>query len=202
LLGAAYEVSSVDVPEEVPDDATDPVGFAQGLAREKALAARTEGRVVITADTVVAHDDRILGKPADLHEAVRMLQELSGREHRVVTALAVLGTGEAGLEPDVWSVTTRVSMRDLDEAAIDAWVARGELLGCAGAYNIEGHMAHVAGDECYQNVAGLPCCHLYLRLAALAEPPAGLRSPWRPCEEALSRECELGRRLTEPGERS
>ena len=87
-------------------------------------------------------------------------------------------------------------MRALDDDAIRAWMAHGTFLGCAGAYNIEAQVAEVGLCECYQNVAGLPLCHVY---AALAGEP-GLRA-WLPgepavpiaaCDAALGRHCELG----------
>ena len=55
-------------------------------------------------------------------------------------------------------------MKALSDCRIDAWMALGEFMGCAGAYNIEGQVAEVTADECYQNVAGLPLCHLYVEL--------------------------------------
>jgi hypothetical protein len=84
-------------------------------------------------------------------------------------------------------------MNELGEAEIREWMSRGEYLGCAGAYNIEGQVASVGTCECYQNVAGLPLCHLY---AALRDDPScplpGLKPPVAQCDAALGRMCALG----------
>ena len=192
LLGVGYDCASVDVPEEVPAGPVDPAEFATGLAADKAHAARLAfggEALVLSADTIVVRGDEILGKPADVADAVRMLRALSGDVHRVVTAVALLPAGAA--EPVVEAVVSNVRMRALDDAAIRDWVDRGELLGCAGAYNIEGHLADVDLDECYQNVAGLPLCHVYLMLTGARVPPEGPLSP----VAALDRSCSLGREL-------
>ena len=86
-------------------------------------------------------------------------------------------------------------MRELSDADIDAWAAKGELLGCAGAYNIESHLATVEPTECYQNVAGLPLCHLWRALASGAFGDVeGLDQPVRRVRGgARRRRCELGR---------
>ena len=87
-------------------------------------------------------------------------------------------------------------MRQLSDADIDAWMAHGTFLGCAGAYNIEAQVAEVALDECYQNVAGLPLCHLYAALANDPELRAALPGqpavPVAACDAALGRRCRLG----------
>jgi hypothetical protein len=92
------------------------------------------------------------------------------------------------------SVATNVHMHELTDAMIDAWAAEGEMLGCAGAYNIERHLAWVEDDECYQNVAGLPLCHLYLLLATIAEPlmSAGVARPDATCDATRGAYCKLG----------
>jgi septum formation protein len=143
-------------------------------------------------DTIVVLDGALLGKPIDEPDAWRMLRSLSGRSHDVVTGCALALPGDA--TPRTFSVTTRVEMRELTDCRIEAWMAMGTYLGCAGAYNIEAQVAGVADTECYQNVAGLPLCHLHAALDAL---PAGIRpkrlaSPIAPCDSALSRTCGLG----------
>ena len=190
---------------DTPEDLTRPLPpdrLAADIAADKARAARAAGArdaLALAFDTVVVSDGRVLGKPADEREARRMLRALSGRGHHVVTGVALLA---AGVEiPDTMSVTTRVAMRVLDDASIETWISRGEALGCAGAYNIEHHLASVSDDECYQNVAGLPLCHLYAELAsgrAGAIPP-GLTVPIAACDAALHRTCALGPRICWPG---
>ncbi|MBW6468245.1 MAG: Maf family protein [Coriobacteriia bacterium] len=200
MLGLEYESTSTDTPEDLDTPlAADPPALAAALAAEKAVAARTAGASgpVLAFDTVVVHDGRVLGKPADIAEAYDMLRSLSGATHRVVTGMAVLPPGAA--VPDNSAVTTPVRMRDLTRHDIDIWAAHGELLGCAGAYNIESHLAHVDDDQCFQNVAGLPLCHLYLALQRMRD-ALGIGEPVvpvGPCDAARNARCQLGPRLME-----
>lgn len=200
-LGLPVRVAAVDTPEELDTPlAEQPSRLAEHLAAEKALACRAEGlaadSLVLCCDTLVVHDGAVLGKPADVPDAWRMLRSLRGRTHQVVTGCALLCPDDE--RPRTFSVTTDVLMRDLSDERIEAWMASGEFMGCAGAYNIEGQVAEVTEDECYQNVAGLPLCHLYAQLRAcspecLAEKPV---SPVAACDAALGRTCRLGPRIT------
>lgn len=199
MLGVPVAVTAVDVDESLEGPlAADPPRLAAGIAERKALAAREAGerkRLVLAFDTVVVLDGRVLGKPADLDDARAMLRALSGRTHEVVTAVSILSPGRR--EPVTFTVTTEVDMRELDEAAIEEWAERGELLGCAGAYNIESHLATVGEGECFQNVAGLPLCHLWRVLASgeVRGVPEGLTPPCAACEEARGVPCPLGREV-------
>jgi hypothetical protein len=90
-------------------------------------------------------------------------------------------------------------MRTLSDAAIEAWVAEGECLGCAGAYNIERHLAGVDDDQCFHNVTGIPLCHVYRALVAMPDTTlAGLTCPVAACDAALGRTCVLGPLLCGP----
>jgi septum formation protein len=133
-------------------------GEAHELALHNArLKARTTaerhpaGTLVLGVDTVVAVDDDVLGKPSGPAEARAMLERLEGREHAVVSGLHLTGVGEG-------TAATRVRFRALDGAALDAYVARGEWRGRAGAYAIQEAGAllvrELHGD--YLNVVGLP----------------------------------------------
>ena len=121
-----------------------------------------------------------------------MLRSLSGRTHQVVTGAAIMCPGAEA--PLTFAVVTDVQMKDLSDEHIEAWMAHGTFLGCAGAYNIEAQVAAVTEDECYQNVAGLPLCHLLANLRELpaACRPTGLTSPVAACDHALGRRCVLG----------
>jgi septum formation protein len=169
------------------------------LAVEKALAARAEGlargATVLSFDTIVVHEGELLGKPADTADAWRMLRALSGRTHSVVTGCGVLIDSEE--QPRSFSVVTDVQMKELSDCQIEAWMAQGTFLGCAGAYNIEAQVASVTEDVCHQNVAGLPLCHLYAALSALPSDslPGSPASPITPCDAALGRSCRLGPRV-------
>jgi nucleoside triphosphate pyrophosphatase len=115
--------------------------------------------VVLGADTEVVLDGRLLGKPRDAADAARMLRDLRGREHQVITGLAIVETGLGG-EPrwETASVTTRVRMADYGDDEIEAYVATGEPLDKAGAYAAQGLGGRLvaAVDGCFTNVVGLP----------------------------------------------
>jgi len=134
-----------------------PRAYAERMAAEKgaALEAGAEpGTLVLTADTVVAAGRRILGKPEGEGEAVRFLLLLSGRRHRVVTAVrASLGTRVAAR-----TVETRVKLKRLSDEEISAYVRSGEWRGKAGGYAIQGIGAALVPEivGSYTNVVGLP----------------------------------------------
>ena len=192
-LGVDAEMHATDIQEDLTLPLR-PAALACALAAEKATEARVARAdlLVLAFDTIVVLDGAVLGKPVDLADARRMLEALSGRTHEVITGVALLEPGDAS--PRTFSVSTPVLMRALTEDAISAWAAAGELLGCAGAYNIEHHLAYVGDAECFQNVAGLPLCHLYRELASgdVRDVPAGLRAPVAACDTALGRACALG----------
>ena len=205
-LLAWLEVPYTSVATDTDEDLASPLRrvppvLARSLAADKARAARGAAASAGTAadadatilafDTIVVLDREVLGKPVDRADAERMLAGLSGRTHAVITGVALLRAGAS--EPETFAVETPVAMRELDEAAIAEWLEGDEALGCAGAYNIERHLASVEAGECYQNVAGLPLCHLQERLIKLGL--AGDASPVAACEAARGVECALGRRL-------
>ena len=198
LLGIAFAVTSVEVDETIPNPLPTGVAeFATSLAGRKAAAARLldPDSLVLAFDTLVFHEGILLGKPRDEDEADSMLRSLSGRQHAVVTGVAAVPPGAA--EPITLAVVTAVEMRVLSDADIARWVEQGECMGCAGAYNIESHLATVSLAECFQNVAGLPLCHLHRLLLALPEgiTPEGLRTPVPACDELRGISCRLGPRL-------
>jgi septum formation protein len=130
------------------------------VALDKARAVAREWTagpaVVLGADTEVVLDGRYLGKPRDSADAARMLRELSGRTHDVITGLALVDA-PSGRE-ETLAVTTRVTMIHASAEEIAAYVATGEPLDKAGAYAVQGKgarlVAHV--DGCFTNVVGLP----------------------------------------------
>ncbi len=135
-----------------------PAAAAAGLALDKALAvaARVGEGVVLGADTIVVIDAAVLGKPAGPDEARVMLRRLCGREHEVITGVAVVDAGTGRCRAT--AVVSRVRMAEYGEAEIEAYVATEEPLGKAGAYAIQGRGgALVAGLEgSFSNVVGLP----------------------------------------------
>jgi len=156
-LGLPHEVRPAHILEEAWPGET-PVEHVERLAAAKAsaVAASHPDALVLGGDTVVLLDDALLGKPTDTEGAVRMLLSLSGREHTVVSALALAGPAGAG--PSVVTRTAQVEMRAFDEWAARAYVATGEPMDKAGAYGIQGAgaalVSRVEGD--YYTVVGLP----------------------------------------------
>lgn len=122
------------------------------------------GILVIGADTVVASDGRILGKPANPQEAAKMLRQLSGNTHEVYTGVTLLyRTAVGSLQRRVFHERTRVTFFSMSEAEIERYVSTGDCLDKAGAYGIQGFCARyirgIEGD--YNNVVGLPVGRLY-----------------------------------------
>lgn len=201
-LGVPFTTTETDTPEYLtgPLAALPPI-LARSIAADKARAARAAGHeddAIVACDTIVLLDRRILGKPRDIDEARTMLRDLSGRVHDVITGVALLLPSWD--EPRTFAVTTPVRMHELDEDDLTAWIEKGELLGCAGAYNIESHLASVEPDQCYQNVAGLPVCHLYCELARHGL--SGVTSPASACDAARGTLCPLGAKLARTGRRN
>lgn len=134
-----------------------PVSYACRLAQAKALAVAAEfpGSYVLGADTIVVVDDRVLEKPRDADDAARMLHLLSGRGHRVITAVSLVAPQRP---PDTRSAATVVYFREISEEEIARYIAGGEPMDKAGAYAIQGGAApwvqRIEGD--YSNVVGLP----------------------------------------------
>lgn len=121
--------------DEDPRRAEVPRDYVRRIAREKALAVLCDdGEVVLCADTTVALGRRILGKPANVAEAAAFLHLLSGRRHRVITAVAVR-RGDRLWEKDV---TTAVQMKPLGNPELNAYLATGDWQGKAGGYAIQG----------------------------------------------------------------
>ncbi len=145
--------------DESPRTGETPEDLAERLARTKAeevAAPISESAIVIGSDTVVAVDDRTLGKPESTADARSMLTALSGRTHRVISGLCLVerpsGRSISGAE------VTEVVMRSWTEAEIEAYVTSGECFGKAGAYaiqeNADRYVTELRGS--YDNVVGLP----------------------------------------------
>jgi septum formation protein len=147
--GIPFEVRPADVEE---DEEGDPRAVAEANARRKAAAV--PGDVVLGADTVVALDGVILGKPRDAAQAREYVGRLNGRAHEVVGGIALARDGEI-LATAV--EVTRVTFKRSDASALDRYVATGEWEGRAGGYAIQGHgralVEQIEGD--YLNVVGL-----------------------------------------------
>lgn len=159
-MGLTYTVHPVDIDEHM-DRSLPPDRLVETISREKAAAAaRRLGQdpLIIAADTVVALDHQVLGKPHDGGEAAQMLSALSGREHQVYTGFTV----RRGDQVVTRSEGSAVTFRPLTGEEIAAYIATGEPMDKAGAYGIQGVgallVAGIRGD--YFNVMGLPVCAL------------------------------------------
>jgi septum formation protein len=171
LLAAAgipCQVVSVSV-DETPVRLEPPGEHVRRLARLKADAglAIHPDRVVLGADTIVIVGSEIMGKPRDDAEAVRMLRVLSGREHEVLTGLAIVSTRRAVVEV----ARTRVWFNPLTDREIADYVASGEPRDKAGGYAIQGlgsrFIDRIQGS--YSNVVGLPVALVYRLLKGYPE---------------------------------
>jgi nucleoside triphosphate pyrophosphatase len=163
-LGIPFDVVAPRYEEHDPSDA-DPTQLVRehALGKARSVAADAGDRPVLGVDTTVALDGRIYAKPADAGDAERMLEELSGRTHAVVSGLALVTPGWEYVEDEA----TLVTFRALTPRDLASYVASGEWHGRAGGYAIQGLGAalveRVEGD--YLNVVGLPAS-LLVRLLA------------------------------------
>jgi septum formation protein len=146
-----------------------PGDHVRRLSREKADAAFATHRdaVVLGADPIVTVGGEIMGKPRDPEDATRMLRLLSGREHEVLTGVALVA--KRGIVVEV--ARTRVWVNPLSEAEIADYVATGEPLDKAGAYGIQGLGARFIDriQGSYSNVVGLPVALVYRLLKGYPE---------------------------------
>ena len=157
-IGIAFGLLDVDVPEQrLPGEP--PVDYVSRVAREKAgaglLQVMSNGTaVVLGADTEVVLDDVVYGKPVDADDAARMLRELSGKTHRVISAVWLLNAGN-----EQHAVCeSLVSFKSLSDEEIGRYIESKECFGKAGAYAIQGRAAsfveHLEGS--HSCVMGLP----------------------------------------------
>jgi septum formation protein len=176
-LGLDPVVRPTDV-DETPrcGERADDLVVRLATAKAAASAALGDGHdeVVLAADTVVTLDDEVLGKPRDRDDAAAMLRRLSGRTHDVVTGIAVV----RGPVSAVTRVTTAVTFRQLDDAAVSWYLATGEPDDKAGGYGLQGAGAVLVSrvDGSDTNVIGLPLAESVELLRdigfdALAAPP-------------------------------
>ncbi len=140
--------------EEHDAPGADPVALVREHALGKARSVAQPNRWTLGVDTTVSLDDRLYGKAAGREDAERMLNELSGRVHTVVSGVCLLGPGVERVE----DARTAVSFRSLDDSEIASYLASGEWEGRAGSYAIQGLggrlVESIDGD--YLNVVGLP----------------------------------------------
>jgi MAF protein len=185
--------------EPPPLDGETPEQFVLRLSLAKAeeVAGQVSPAIVLGADTAVVLDGEILGKPAGPEDATRMLKQLRGRTHRVLTGVTVLD-GESGVRA-ASANSSKVTMRRYSDGEVEAYVSTGEPFDKAGGYAIQDYRFHPveALDGCYLNVVGLPLCEAATLLARMGASPR-IRPDWRPPQQC--RECPLqrGRQVRRP----
>lgn len=168
--GIPFSVKAANVHEERITGES-PTDYSERLARDKARAIwkRSQNRsnlFVLGADTIVLVNTQVLEKPVSEADAIRMLKQLSGRVHCVITSVCLIGPRENGKFEDVRSEITRVCFQKLTDDEIRAYVSTGEPIDKAGGYAIQG----IAGrwisriEGCYFNVVGLPVSLVYRML--------------------------------------
>lgn len=156
-MGIPFTAVAPDVDENIKGE---PSQIVRDLALRKAVAVRETypDRYILSADTLVAVDDAVFGKPKDNEEALRMVRALSGRWHDVYSGVCVYAPGAK--QPIIRCERTRVCFASMTEAEMLSYVATGEPLGKAGAYAIQGragmYVSSIEGS--FSNVVGLPTC--------------------------------------------
>ena len=166
LLGHPFRVQVADVDETMEDLPTEQA--VGRLSYRKAAAVKAEeSQIVIGADTIVVLEGKVLGKPRDEEDAIRMLKSLSGKDHQVMTGVTLIKGSKVLTHTEI----TDVTFRKLTDKEICQYVATKEPMDKAGAYGIQGGAAKfvegIRGD--YYNVMGLPVCRLGLMLAEMME---------------------------------
>ena len=170
MLGIEHEVTPADVDErQEPGELPETMAVRLAAAKARAVWQQRPGHYVLGADTVVVLDGEVLGKPVDAADASRMLSRLSGRDHEVITAVALVQPdGEVLERCDV----TRVWFREFTPEVIEAYVATEEPLDKAGSYGVQGYggvlIERVNGD--FFGVMGLPIRLVGDLLAAAGRP--------------------------------
>lgn len=161
LITEDFTVETADAEEILPENIT-PEAAVLYLSEIKARPLANENDIVIGADTVVAVDGKILGKPKNRENAKEMLRMLSGKWHSVFTGVTVF----SGAVPNSFYAETKVKFFDLTEKEIELYASSGECDDKAGAYGIQGKgsllVEKIDGD--YFNVVGLPVSKLYREL--------------------------------------
>jgi len=155
LLGITYQIIPAEIKEEVNDNEPQNQAMVNALLKAKAVLNKVPNdALIVAADTLVAIDNIILGKPQDATEAKGYLRVLSGRQHSVYTGICIYCNNTANISYE----QTFVQFAQLTEAEIDAYIATGEPMDKAGAYGIQGFGAQFITkvEGCYFNVMGFP----------------------------------------------
>ena len=156
-----FDIQKSDIEEVILENES-PEEMVVRLAYEKAydVAQKNKDKLVIGADTIVALDNEVLGKPKDKEEAYQMIKKLSNKTHKVITGISLINISHGMVVNDY--VVSLVTFKDLSEDSIKDYINTNESLDKAGAYGIQGYGAllvdNIQGD--YFNIVGLPISKL------------------------------------------
>ena len=184
------EVEEQEVPGEKPAE------LVIRLAKEKALQGGAslspnslKKALVIGADTIVIDGEEVLGKPVDEADAARILQQLKGKTHQVLSGIALYDLSSGEIRTRL--ICTEVEMREYTEDEIQEYIASGDPLDKAGAYGIQNRDFNPAPQfyGCFANVMGLPLCHLALLMKEMGI-DADLQVAER-CQESIEYQCPV-----------
>lgn len=165
-IGISFKAFSVDLEEEFFDGES-PVNTVKRLSLYKMEFAKKKIKsgIIITADTVVALDNKLLGKPETPEDAVKMLKTLSGKTHKVYTGYTIYNSEKDSSLTDYEK--TLVTFNELNDNDIEEYVASGSPMDKAGAYGIQDDFGAVFVKKingCYYNVVGFPLSKFYASL--------------------------------------
>jgi len=187
LLGLPFEVKPGQSDESVIDGEA-PLDYVRRMALEKGKACNHKADAwVLSADTIVEQNGKVIGKPKDYAEAEEILKALRAKDHQVFTALNLCHDGQSR---STYCQTT-VSMRAYRDEEITSYIHTNSPMDKAGAYAIQDFAFHPVSSlqGCWANVMGLPLCHLYkLTQQADLEPKIGIA---KRCQSYLGIECPV-----------
>ena len=169
-LDANFEIRLKEVDEIYPDtlraeEITDYLAELKAAALEESLS---DNEILITSDTIVWHENKALGKPADKEDAFAMLKSLSGKTHEVITSVCIKNAGNS----ETFNETTKVTFNPLTDEEIAYYLEEYKPYDKAGSYGIQewiGLVAIARIEGSYANVVGLPVDKVYQRLMKFAE---------------------------------
>lgn len=165
-IGMQFEILVSDCEEIYESDRPEEIVKELSLLKANHVSEMVEKKnmIVIGADTIVAHEEKVLGKPKSRTEAFEMIQSIQGKMHKVYTGVAILCYDEHGYKKTINdAVETKVFVYPMSEKEINNYLDTGEYMDKAGAYAIQGQFApfieKIEGD--YYNVVGLPVSYIY-----------------------------------------
>ncbi|MBM4174701.1 MAG: septum formation protein Maf [Ignavibacteria bacterium] len=166
VIGLKFESVSPDV-DETPIKNETPLKFAQRIAKEKneIVSSKFTNKIILSADTIVVLGNKILNKPKDKVEASKMLKSLSGKTHKVITAITLNNQIKKKILRD--HEITKVTFRKLQLSEIEEYVEGGTCMDKAGSYGIQEDFGAVFVENvngCYYNIMGLPLTKTYQML--------------------------------------